>query len=37
MIENRRNTRAAAVEVIELRLVEVDNIITLCNDNGLGQ
>lgn len=34
VLENRRNTRAKAVEVIELRLVEVETIKQICIDHG---
>lgn len=37
VLRNRRNTRAKAVEVIELRLVEIDTIHQICLDHGLGE
>ncbi|MDH3683412.1 MAG: hypothetical protein OEV40_26125 [Acidimicrobiia bacterium] len=37
VLENRRNTRAKAVEVIELRLVEVETIHQICIDQGFGE
>ncbi len=35
VFENRRATRTQAIDVIELRLVEIEHILGICADNGI--
>lgn len=37
VLENRRNTREARIEVLELRLTELHDIAEICDERGHGQ